>query len=153
MEVAGLRKLIRELEEKLHVLAENADPSSLVVGKKITELQCLLVKKDNEISFLKDTVRVECEERMGLVAMIANLQKPNSILSNHTQDAGKIEPKKERDPLKQALSGCMTNVDSKVETDIPLNSKDELFLKLFKHASAKNAKRLAKQSKSSLSNY
>ncbi len=103
------------------------------------------IKKDNEIAFLKETVRVECEERMGLVASVAKLQKdqpdPHQRLHLVSQNT---------DPLSRALSNAVGNGPEVKES---LNSKDAEFLRLFKNASVKNAKRLAKQSRSSLGNY
>ncbi|KAK6099324.1 hypothetical protein MT418_000755 [Batrachochytrium dendrobatidis] len=42
--------------------------------ERISQLKKTISVKDSEIKFLKDTVRLECEERMGLVSMVARLK-------------------------------------------------------------------------------
>ncbi|KAK5668539.1 hypothetical protein QVD99_005552 [Batrachochytrium dendrobatidis] len=60
--------------------------------ERISQLKKTISVKDSEIKFLKDTVRLECEERMGLVSMVARLKlemhnSPNTMckLTNVTK--------------------------------------------------------------------
>lgn len=138
--VAMLEELVVKLQNEARNMDLGGDRGTVI------RLQAVLSSKDSEISFLKETVRIECEERMGLVASVAKLQlvpEPQAqIIASPRVSA--------TDPLSKALANSMT---SKTK-DPPLSSKDAEFLKLFKNASMKNAKRLKQQaSKSALGNY
>ena len=52
-----------------------------------SNFQSLLKKKENEIEFLKRTVRVECEERMGLLALIEKMRR-----SQQESPTGHLKP-------------------------------------------------------------
>ena len=70
---------IRGLEEEITVLKHQAAPAAeapnLFSSEEVEELKSLLAKKTAEVSFLKDTVRLECEERIQLVTQLASLTK------------------------------------------------------------------------------
>ncbi|KAJ3323046.1 Leucine-, glutamate- and lysine-rich protein 1 [Boothiomyces sp. JEL0866] len=124
VKVDGLTKKITELESK-----EGSNPSSL--EDQLMQFQAKLCKKDTEIAFLKDTVRVECEERMGLVAMVAKLQKE---LQNKSIDM----------PANNVME--VESVRSEKETPRhKMSEKDSEFFKLIQNANMKNSKRLARQ--------
>ena len=155
---------ILELQTQLRDALQKIHPDTVSAQEKITSLQCQLVKKDNEISFLKDTVRIECEERMGLVAILAKHQQPRAQsiaaipqkasldhgLGNHqshlaekSNDQHHLNP---NNPLANALAQVSSSSKSpQPEIYDTLSSKDAEFLRLFKNAAAKNVKRLAKQ--------
>lgn len=106
----------------------------MATSVEVLDLQKLLSKKDKEIKFLRETVRVECEERMGLVASVSQLQKqvPLDRVSGHGS----------------STSHSAGELESQVEPKV-----DHNFMRLFQKANQKNSKRLSKQSRSSLSNY
>ncbi len=144
-----------QLQKQLQDALQNAHPDAINTQEKITFLQCELVKKDNEISFLKDTVRIECEERMGLVAILAKHQQPRSQsaaaipLKTYTPDHvnQKEETVKNSNGQQPTLADALAKVSSskspQPEIYNTLSSKDAEFLRLFKNAAAKNVKRLA----------
>ncbi|KAJ1332846.1 hypothetical protein BSLG_008473 [Batrachochytrium salamandrivorans] len=69
------RNTIASLERDLAESKIGQTTQGFNVGQeRMAQLQASITSKDAEILFLKDTVRLECEERMGLVAMVAKLQ-------------------------------------------------------------------------------
>ncbi|KAJ3135034.1 hypothetical protein HK100_003089 [Physocladia obscura] len=71
------------------------EPSKLLAANEISrlkELESEITKKSAEIGFLKETVKMECEERMQLLASLdtiqrgVNFNKPNSTTSSSTVD-------------------------------------------------------------------
>eukprot|EP00842_Homolaphlyctis_polyrhiza_P001134 jgi/Hompol1/2020/HPOL_002804-RA len=67
---------IRALEQELaRAQAELQIQGSGTERDRIAQLSAAVAKRDAEITFLKDTVRLECEERMGLVAMVTKLKQ------------------------------------------------------------------------------
>ncbi|KAJ3271031.1 Leucine-, glutamate- and lysine-rich protein 1 [Terramyces sp. JEL0728] len=120
---------IRDLNKKIYELANTAKPEPSSFEDQLKQYQTKLSKKDMEIAFLKDTVRVECEERMGLVAMVAKLQRVQSKSQEPIDNVMEVESvKSEKEKPKQ-----------------PLSQKDAEFFKLIQNANLKNSKRLAKQ--------
>ncbi|TPX62679.1 hypothetical protein PhCBS80983_g00364 [Powellomyces hirtus] len=76
---------IRALEEQLAEASaqQHQRPTSGPVDpKQLAELKSLVHKRDAEIGFLKDMVRVECEERMGLVAELAHLKRGSGPIAS-----------------------------------------------------------------------
>lgn len=72
----SLQSQISDLESKL----EQAREISANVSKEVTsDLVTKLSKQDAEIKFLKNTVRLECEERMGLLSLVERLRGTASI--------------------------------------------------------------------------
>ncbi|KAJ3290773.1 hypothetical protein HK104_006535, partial [Borealophlyctis nickersoniae] len=67
---------IRSLEEQLATASASASTVSPQQQQPdpaiLTDLTARLAKRDAEIQFLKNTVRLECEERMELIAELAN---------------------------------------------------------------------------------
>ena len=132
------------------VANQKANPNSIKTEEKISKLTALLNKKDSEISFLKDTVRVECEERMGLLATVANLQRESSQWTKSPKQTETIQSVKE---TKSNTLGSRPGSSSKPKSspqivpDVKLSSKESELYRLFQMASAKNEKRLAKQSR------
>ncbi|KAH9267470.1 hypothetical protein BASA84_000647 [Batrachochytrium salamandrivorans] len=69
------RNTVASLERDLAEFKIGQTTQGFNVGQeRMAQLQASITSKDAEILFLKDTVRLECEERMGLVAMVAKLQ-------------------------------------------------------------------------------
>jgi DNA repair exonuclease SbcCD ATPase subunit len=125
-------QVLSQQMEKLKIETKRQlDPQ---VEDRISKLQSMLNKKDGEIAFLKDTVRVECEERMGLVAELSRLQ---SQLNTPEERLSNALPKTSSRPTSAI----------KPATEL-LNPKDSNMFKLFQMASQKNEKRLERQSKS-----
>ena len=87
----------------------------------------LLAQREAEIAFLKDTIRIECEERMGLVAKVAQLQKQ----SEHIRVPSPSPKAKTPVPKEESL----------------LNTKEKALYNLFQQAQLKKEKKLAKQKK------
>ena len=144
-EIQELTGYIEHLKQELQSALHRASPESMVIQEKITALQCDLIKKDNEISFLKETVRIECEERMGLVALLAQPRSQSAapaerVIPNNTSLTDK-------NALEKALAQVNSSKSPAPELLDTLSTKDAEFLRLFKNANAKNLKRLAKQSK------
>lgn len=140
-EIEQLVRYIEDMKRELRDAREITSPGA--VQEIIMSLKCDLVKKDNEISFLKETVRIECEERMGLVAMLSKHQQPRAqssaaAIPENTQLSSTLNP------LAAALKQVSSQT-SRPEVLDTLSSKDAEFLRLFKNATAKNLKRLAKQ--------
>lgn len=79
---------IRNLEEQLAENQTKLDAASRPTSpdpKIISELKNTLTKRDREIEFLKEMVRVECEERMGLIAELDVVRRGGSQLSKTPQ--------------------------------------------------------------------
>ncbi|KAJ3256681.1 hypothetical protein HK103_005176 [Boothiomyces macroporosus] len=128
-EKSNYQSKISELNKK--ITEELSNKSSSPLEDQLIQLQSKLSKKETEIAFLKDTVRVECEERMGLVAMVAKLQKELQSKSPEMKNSTIMEVesvKSEKEKPKHAMS-----------------EKDTEFFKLIQNANLKNSKRLAKQ--------
>jgi hypothetical protein len=139
-----MQNIIDDLQEQMEKLQENRNPENLSAEDRISRLQNLLHKKDGEIAFLKDTVRVECEERMGLVAALTKLQRDVSMKSEKSNLDGVLPPS----------IGSRTNRPSSSGGDrqsplakVQLSPKDESIFKLFQQANAKNQKRLTSQTR------
>lgn len=79
-------------QKKLKKAIENANPDIASSNLEIQKLLSTIAKKDSEIAFLKETVRVECEERMGLVSSVAKLQL-NIVEKPRQVPDQKIRPK------------------------------------------------------------
>jgi hypothetical protein len=110
---------ITRLELELEEATGKVDP----VSDRLSRLQNLVNKKDNEIKFLKETVRLECEERMGLVAALAKVRVVNSE--------------------------NLDNASIKSHSPALQNQESEKF-QMFQIARSKNLKRLAKQTKQTI---
>lgn len=131
------------------VANQKADPEK--TEERISRLQTLINKKDSEISFLKDTVRVECEERMGLLATVANLQRESSQRTESPKQIESItsgkETKTNNTQGSRPSSSSKPKSPPQLTAEPRLNSKESELYRLFQMASAKNEKRLAKQSR------
>jgi uncharacterized coiled-coil protein SlyX len=138
-EVSILNQKIAALNAKLEETKQLIDPQSMKVEERLNRMQNLLNKKENEIAFLKDTVRVECEERMGLVAELTRAQ-------NQLAQAGRLNDSVANISSSRPGSSRKTTVVS-LEKKESLSPKDENLFKLFQMASQKNEKRLGKQSR------
>lgn len=153
-------KDILSLQKKLKVAIQNANPESVSSNMEIQQLHSIIAKKDSEIAFLKETVRVECEERMGLVSSVAKLQlktvDESPLRSSHPSRPNSSQKyisasNKKASALGKALERSASSNPARAEPK--LSAKDAEFFQLFKNAALKNAKKLAKQSRSSLGNY
>ncbi|KAI8895585.1 hypothetical protein BC833DRAFT_567351 [Globomyces pollinis-pini] len=130
-------KTIDSLKSQLEELENKSKYATMNVST--THLQSLLAKKDAEIIFLKDTVRVECEERMGLVGTVAKLQK---LLS---QRDSAIDLNSSTQIENSGQNNSTPNGRETPKT--PLSSKDAEFFKLFQNASNRNERKIAKQTR------
>jgi hypothetical protein len=97
--------------------------------ERVARLQALIQKKDNEIKFLRETVRIECEERMGLVAA---LSKTTAHQPNELTDAPKA--------FEKSIPYSNSKNDQLTRTDLQK-------FQLIQVASQRNQRRLAKQSR------
>ncbi|RKO86285.1 hypothetical protein BDK51DRAFT_32609, partial [Blyttiomyces helicus] len=82
---------IRALEEQVAMASTRAPTTASADHERsIQELRASLATRDAEIGFLKDTVRLECEERMGLVAELAQIRRAPSlpVVDTHLAPAG-----------------------------------------------------------------
>jgi hypothetical protein len=98
-------------------------------SKTTSQLTTLLAQRELEISFLKDTVRIECEERMGLVSIVHNLK-------NEVVRSVSTPPKLPEHPPKSNLN------------DSELSKKEKGLHALFQAAVAKKEKKLQRQRRS-----
>jgi predicted nucleic acid-binding Zn-ribbon protein len=141
-EVAILNQRIRDLQLKLEETKQKMDPQAMKIEDRLSRMQNLLQKKDHEIAFLKDTVRVECEERMGLVAELTRLQ-------NQLAQAGRLHdslPNQSNSRPGSSRKPVATSSEKKES----LSAKDESLFKLFQIASQKNEKRLGRLSRKAI---
>jgi chromosome segregation ATPase len=130
LEINALFQKNETLQTELNENMGRQFPGNLHVKEEISRLQNQLNKKENEIVFLKDTVRVECEERMGLVAELSRLQ----------QSVGQASPRVTSRPSSSIKEHTLIEKES-------LSPKDKNMFKLFQLASQKNGRRLERQSR------
>jgi hypothetical protein len=140
-----MENIIDRLQSQLEKLQGTKNPENQSTEERISRLQNLLQKRDGEIAFLKDTVRVECEERMGLVAALTKLQRESSI-KTEIQNLDSILPHSTSTKTSNRPSSASRDTQSP-QTKATLSSKDESIFKLFQQANAKNQKRLTSQAK------
>ncbi len=78
---------IRSLEEEITAMKHQAAPAAeetsgaMVSSEELDQLRAQLSKTTAEVLFLKDTVRLECEERIQLVTQLASLTKSGPAIS------------------------------------------------------------------------
>lgn len=109
------------------------------VPKNTSQLSALLAQRESEIAFLKDTVRIECEERMGLVSTLHNLKQNITLRSNSTppeKTPGKIFSDDPNDMKKCNKAASQ------------LSSKEQALHALFQAAVLKKEKKLQRQRRS-----
>lgn len=90
-----------------------------------------MIQKDSEIAFLKDTIRIECEERMGLLTLVQQLKSRKIDIAEHAAFTP-VETVKFTD-------------DVKVLVKPRLLQKEKQLHALFLAARTKNEKRLLKR--------
>jgi hypothetical protein len=133
----GFDRTIRSLSERLNDALAMKDPQTFGAESKIKNLQFIIKQRDGEIGFLKETVKIECEERMGLIATIAELQKEIETLRAGQPTSPQIKASGSR-PLSRESGN---NPSQRKDNETADASKAQI-MKLFKNASIKNEKRL-----------
>ena len=73
---ARIRTLEAEIIQNQVAPAAEGPPPNL---KEIADLKAVIEKRNAEIVFLKDTVRLECEERISLIAKLAVVTQNGSV--------------------------------------------------------------------------
>ena len=145
---------IMSLQRRLDVALQNANPDAVKSNMEIQRLQSIITKKDSEIFGLKETVRVGCEERMGLVSSVANLQtKAVVVLPQQTKTSPKSLPIHNNKPLGTKRENRLFKAIGQFKparVEMKFSTKDAEFFQLFKDSTLKNSKRSVKQSRPSL---
>ncbi|KAJ3181161.1 hypothetical protein HDU87_001290 [Geranomyces variabilis] len=158
---------IRALEGQLAEAASNPAsgtatdvPTDL---KVLAELKSGLKKRDAEIEFLKDMVRVECEERMGLVAELALLKRgggvPSATGKPPSGPSPQVEYRPSSSPARKTSTLSMRLLPAAREAGAvsptagprqPVEPGERSFQALMKAAAAKKGKMLATRSSADL---
>ncbi|KAJ3022180.1 hypothetical protein HKX48_006816 [Thoreauomyces humboldtii] len=150
---------IRALEEQL---VQAATPAAAVAAerspadsKQEAEMKTVVKKQEAEIRFLKDMVRVECEERMGLVAELALVRRGSTTSMPPAVAAAKTPP-----IAYHPSSGLKKNASGRSMPQLlppapepaaaaaagPLEPGEKTFQALMKAAAAKKGKLMAARS-------
>ncbi|KAJ3205432.1 hypothetical protein HDU82_005210 [Entophlyctis luteolus] len=118
--------------------ADHAEPIHNSGGANVDEVEAALARKDAEIAFLKDTVKIECEERMVLVATLDSLKRsgipaigsrkePNSQMDSECpkpDPSGLIRPSEQgKDEVKTQYQKLMALASAKKELKLKQAAK------------------------------
>lgn len=147
--ISGLERELAICKQATQNTVKEAMPES----RAIAQLKTALTRKEAEISFLKETVRLECEERMGLVAMVSKLKQettnglPPIRNSGATNEIPFINASK---PLRPSSSVNFRNGSrsesnlSTYSTPVPTKEAREFEI-MVQAANAKKEKKIARQ--------
>ncbi|KAJ3187166.1 hypothetical protein HDU85_007204 [Gaertneriomyces sp. JEL0708] len=141
---AHYQSQIRALEERLAVATARPPTARTADPKEIETLKNTVAKREAEIKFLKETVRLECEERMELVAKLALIDRQPKAIQPNAPDATTTEVVRARSspaPRKHEM-GKLDAAPQQEAQDPEAKS----FLALMKAAAAKKGKVLAARS-------
>ena len=132
---------IRSLEAEIikNQAAPAADGPSPSL-EEISDLKNIIEKRNAEIVFLKDTVRLECEERIGLIAKLAILTKNGTI---PIQEPASIS---NNIPLQAPQEPTTQNVASSESKNSSASSGRKNFEAMMYEAAMKKEKKLAQSS-------
>ncbi|KAI8826651.1 uncharacterized protein EV422DRAFT_510971 [Fimicolochytrium jonesii] len=143
---------IRALEEQLAQASTTQRVSSAgppVDPAQIAELKSLLTKREAEIGFLKDTVRLECEERMGLVAELDLIKRrtpaPATLSRNPSRNGG-IQQSDSTSASPVSRTSSTKSMPQIPPAREPLEPGEQTFHNLMKAAAAKKNKMLSARS-------
>ncbi|KAJ3392197.1 hypothetical protein HDU84_004689 [Entophlyctis sp. JEL0112] len=118
--------------------ADHAEPIHNSGGANVDEFEAALARKDAEIAFLKDTVKIECEERMVLLATLDSLKRsgipalgsrkePNSQMDSECpkpDPSGLIRPSEQgKDEVKTQYQKLMALASAKKELKLKQAAK------------------------------
>ncbi|KAJ3206360.1 hypothetical protein HDU67_008232 [Dinochytrium kinnereticum] len=102
-EIEMLKSTINFLQKQLESVKSQPpppppeSPAPPIASSTLTNLQTEINRRDAEIKFLKETVRVECEERMGLLALVDGLRRgAKPAFPSVTAGDSLVETKKNR---------------------------------------------------------
>lgn len=121
-EIEGLRQQLRESQSN--------------APKTTSQLSSLLAQREAEIAFLKDTVRIECEERMGLVSIVQNMKREGNVARSAStpplNTVSSSSSSKDQNPVRASPKGGLA-------------AKEQALHALFQAAVQKKERKLAKQ--------
>lgn len=140
---ARIRTLEAEIIKNQAAPAAEGPPPNL---EEIASLKALIQKKNAEIVFLKDTVRLECEERISLIAKLAVVAQNGTIKIQ--------EPSKIQEPTKIPKSLSCTLPSTPIPPKADPSSREsstsvsgrKTFETMMHEAAIKKEKKLAKSS-------
>ena len=105
----------------------------MATNPSTSNLTKLLAQREAEIAFLKNTVKLECEERMGLVSIVSNLQKEK--LQIHSEPSLPNKNDSERTPKN-------SSDDKRAEG---ISDKEKALYAMYHTAMINREKKLARQ--------
>lgn len=127
---------IRKLEQELVIAKKSVAPAQPVIvdlssteKASIQEMKSLLAKRNAEIVFLKNTVRLECEERIQLVAKLSGMSN-NGQVNDMSSNAPAAEMVKLRS-LEGNFEQMMKDANMKKEKKLAKSSSKNKLLRLY----------------------
>ncbi|KNC97712.1 uncharacterized protein SPPG_07174 [Spizellomyces punctatus DAOM BR117] len=140
---------IRALEEQLALTSARPSSQPCTDPKELADLKSTLAKREAEIKFLKETVRLECEERMELLAKLSIIQRGGSGEKGATTPQVNYRPSSAT-PQKLSQTQSMPHLPPAREMTSPSDPGEKTFQALMKAAAAKKGKVLAARSSADL---
>lgn len=78
-----MEKARQEMEGRFNQSQIEKEQNEVEFKTKLNEITMQLTRQTTEITFLKNTVRIECEERMGLMSQLATVKLSSPVMTTH----------------------------------------------------------------------
>ena len=137
---------VRTLEEEVTLLKHQAPAAEKSVSEcdpSLLEMKATIAKRNAEISFLKDTVRLECEERIQLIAKLAVYTQNGTMVPAAVLASPMPRRPASVNELPRGNQALDSHLSNSRESSAPLKKS---FESMMHDSAAKKEKKLAKSS-------